>query len=85
MNGVRNIVCILHERVTLRPIPSLESSLVSFSVLGQTMIVVDTLEKAVELFEQRSGIYSSRYVCGSDNGIILIMLTVSGQVFLCWI
>jgi hypothetical protein len=32
------------------------------------MIVVDTLEKAVELFEGRSGIYSSRYIC--DYGII---------------
>jgi hypothetical protein len=60
-----------------------ESSLVSFSVLGQTMIVIDTLEDAVELFEGRSGIYSSRYACG--HAIIITVLTVSGQAFLCWI
>jgi hypothetical protein len=63
-------------------IPVVESSLVSVSVLGQTMIVIDTLEMAIELLDRRSAIYSSRYIY--DYGIIIIMLTVlAGQVFLC--
>jgi hypothetical protein len=57
------------ETACLWLIPSLGSPLVSFTVLGQTMIVVDTLEKAVELLEGRSGIYSSRYI--RDYGIII--------------
>jgi hypothetical protein len=62
--------------------PSLESSIVSFSALGETMIVVDTIEMAVELFERRSGIYSSRY--SFDYGIVIMTLTVvSDQGFLC--
>jgi hypothetical protein len=63
-------------------IPVVESSLVSVSVLGQTMIVIDTIEMAIELLDRRSAIYSSRYIY--DYGIIIIMLTVlAGQVFLC--
>jgi hypothetical protein len=73
----------LRKCARLRLIPSLESPLVSFSVLGQTTIVIDTLEKAVELFERRSVVYSSRYI--SDHGILIMTLTVSGQVSLCWI
>jgi hypothetical protein len=37
------------------------------------MIVIDTIEEAVELFERRSGIYSSRY---SFLWLIFIPLTV---------
>jgi hypothetical protein len=58
-------------------IPSLETSLVSFSVLGQTMMVVDTIEMAVELFERRSGLYSSRY---SHDYRIIVMALIQCQV-----
>jgi hypothetical protein len=32
------------------------------NVLGQSIIVIDKYETAVELLEKRSGIYSSRFV-----------------------
>jgi hypothetical protein len=83
INGAQSTVCVFHNGMPRGLIPSLESPLVSFSVLGGTMIVVDTLEVAVELFERRSAVYSSRYIC--EHGIITIMLTVLGLVFQCWI
>ena len=39
---------------------NIDSEIVSFNILGRTMIILDTIEAAEELFERRSGIYSSR-------------------------
>ena len=38
------------------------SDIISMNVLGQSIIVIDKYETAVELLEKRSGIYSSRFV-----------------------
>jgi hypothetical protein len=38
------------------------SDIIYLNVLGQSIIVIDKYETAVELLEKRSGIYSSRFV-----------------------
>jgi hypothetical protein len=38
------------------------SDIIYVNVLGQSIIVIDKYETAVELLEKRSGIYSSRFV-----------------------
>ena len=38
------------------------SDIIYMNVLGQSMIVIDKYETAVELLDKRSGIYSSRFV-----------------------
>jgi hypothetical protein len=38
------------------------SDIIYMNVLGQSIIVIDKYETAVELLEKRSGIYSSRFV-----------------------
>ena len=38
------------------------SDTIYMNVLGQSMIVIDKYETAVELLDKRSGIYSSRFV-----------------------
>jgi hypothetical protein len=38
------------------------SDTIYMNVLGQSIIVIDKYETAVELLEKRSGIYSSRFV-----------------------
>jgi hypothetical protein len=38
------------------------SDIIYINVLGQSIVVIDKYETAVEILEKRSGIYSSRYV-----------------------
>jgi hypothetical protein len=38
------------------------SDIIYANVLGQSIIVIDKYEAAVEILEKRSGIYSSRFV-----------------------
>jgi hypothetical protein len=38
------------------------SDIIYTNVLGQSIIIIDKYETAVELLEKRSGIYSSRFV-----------------------
>jgi hypothetical protein len=38
------------------------SDIVYTNVLGQSIVIIDKYETAVELLDKRSGIYSSRYV-----------------------
>lgn len=40
----------------------LGSDIISLNVAGTSIIVLDTIEAAMELFEKRSSIYSNRYV-----------------------
>ena len=43
------------------------SDIVYTDVLGQSIIVIDKYETAVEILDKRSGIYSSRYVSCLPN------------------
>lgn len=47
--------------------PPVESDLICLDVFGSPMIIIDTLKAAQELIEQRSSIYSSRYVSSFDR------------------
>ena len=58
---------IIHFRYMARPrLNQIElyagSDIIYINVLGQSIIVIDKYETAVELLEKRSGIYSSRFV-----------------------
>jgi hypothetical protein len=39
------------------------SDIIHLSVLGQSVVVINKYETAVEILDKRSGIHSSRYVC----------------------
>jgi hypothetical protein len=65
-SGVVSVV-IIHFRYMTSLRPSLielcvGSDIIYMNVLGQSIIVIDKYETAVELLEKRSGIYSSRFV-----------------------
>ena len=43
------------------------SDIIYMNVLGQSIIVIDKYETAVEILDKRSGIYSSRYVSATPH------------------
>ena len=43
------------------------SDVIYMNVLGQSIVVIDKYETAVEILDKRSGIYSSRYVSATPH------------------
>jgi hypothetical protein len=65
-NGVVSTVIIqLRYMSSLRLSPSklyTDSDIIYMNVLGQSIVLIDKYEAAVEILDKRSGIYSSRFV-----------------------
>jgi hypothetical protein len=49
------------------------------NVLGQSIIVIDKYETAVELLDKRSGIYSSRFVTSRQSFLKCLKINVYGR------
>jgi hypothetical protein len=58
-------------RLRLRRIESYAGSdIIYMNVLGQSIVVIDKYETAVEILDKRSGIYSSRYVSVAPHSFL---------------
>lgn len=64
--GVNNTVtiCFRAGLSNFEEIPLLDSDIIHLNVAGTSIVVLDTLEVANELLDQRSAIYSDRQVVG---------------------